>query len=104
MTPSAPPSAALRNFLFVATFIGVVALVLGTLPLSMSPMIFDSGESPEAWGIFLFIWAMPAVLVCGLVLGWIGFARRHDGMTVAGLILAALPVLGAIGILVLAGF
>jgi hypothetical protein len=47
---------------------------------------------------------MPVVLAGGLVLGWVGFARGSSAMATAGLVLAALPVLGAVGILVLAGF
>ena len=88
----------------LATIVGALLLMLAAWPLSMSPMIFDSGQSAETWGVFLAIWAMPVVLVAGLATGWIGFARNARGTVIAGLAVAALPVLAAIGILVMSGF
>lgn len=96
-------SSSLRNVMLAATVVGVILLMLSAWPLMMSPMIFDSGESPEAWAIFATIWLMPVVLIAGLVIGWIGFARKARGMAMFGLILAALPVLAAVGVLVMAG-
>jgi hypothetical protein len=99
-----PESASLRTALTIATVIGGLLLMLAVWPLSMTPLIFDSGESPMTWGVFLAVWAMPVVLIAGLLMGWIGFARNAHGVAVAGLIVAVLPVLAAIGILVMSGF
>ena len=89
--------------MLAATIVGGLLLMLSVMPLMMSPMIFDSGESPEAWTIFAAIWLMPVVLIAGLVIGWIGFARGAQGMVTFGLILAALPLVAAVGVLVMAG-
>ncbi|HUB86054.1 MAG TPA: hypothetical protein VL971_10200 [Rhizomicrobium sp.] len=89
--------------MLAATVLGAVLLMLSAWPLMMSPMIFDSGESTEAWTIFAAIWFAPVVLIVGLVVGWIGFARSARGMVTFGLILAALPVIAAVGVLVMAG-
>jgi hypothetical protein len=89
--------------MLAATIVGVVLLMLGVWPLTMSPMIFDSGESATAWAIFMAIWSMPLLLIAGLAIGWIGFARNVRGTVVIGLIVAALPVVAAVGVLVMAG-
>ena len=102
--PVKPESASLRNLLIAASVIGALALMASVMPLMMSPMIFDSGESPAAWGWFVALWLMPVVLIAGLAIGWMGFARRSRRIAVAGLVLFALPILATIGILVMAGF
>ncbi len=89
--------------MLAATIVGAVLLVLSAVPLMMSPMIFDSGETAEAWTIFAAIWLMPVVLIAGLIIGWIGFARNVRRMVTLGLILAALPLIAAVGVLVMAG-
>ena len=102
MAAAKPESAGLRNTLTIATIAGGLLLMLAVWPLSMTPEIFDSGQNAQTWGVFLGIWAMPVGLVAGLATGWIGFARNAHGVAIAGLILAALPVLTAIGILAMA--
>ena len=89
--------------MLAATIAGALLLMLDVWPLMMTPMIFDSGESADAWSIFLAIWSMPALLIVGLVMGWIGFAKGARRLVTFGLILAALPVIGAVGVLVMAG-
>jgi hypothetical protein len=89
--------------MIAATVIGVLLLLAAAWPLSMSPMIFDSGQSAEIWSIFIAIWLMPAALFAGIVVGWIGFARTARRIVMTGLMLAILPVLAAIGILIMAG-
>lgn len=96
-------SSKLRNLMLAATVVGVILLMLSVFPLTMSPMIFDSGESTAAWSIFFAIWSMPVLLIVGLVIGWIGFARNAARMTMIGLIVAVLPVVAALGVLVMAG-
>ena len=89
--------------MIVATVVGVIALMLGMFPLMMSPMIFDSGESAAAWSIFIFIWLMPAILLGGLIIGWVGLAAGRRAVTVAGLVMVAAPIAIAAGILAMAG-
>lgn len=98
-----PEPTGLRNTLTIATIAGALLLMLAIWPLSMTPMIFDSGQSAATWSVFLAIWAMPVVLIAGLVTGWVGIARDAHGVVVAGLILAALPVLAGAGVLVMSG-
>lgn len=88
----------------IATILGGLLLMLAAWPLTMSPAIFDSGESTAAWEVFLAIWAMPVVLLIGLAVGWIGFARNVHNVVIAGLVIAALPVFAAIGVLMMSGF
>jgi hypothetical protein len=96
-------SSRLRNTMLAATVVGVILLMLGMAPLMMSPMIFDSGESGAAWSIFVAIWSMPVLLIAGLAIGWIGFFRNAARTVVFGLILAGLPLVAALGVLIMAG-
>jgi|GEM_PF-6792282 small-conductance mechanosensitive channel len=96
-------SSSLRNLMLGATVLGVFALMASAFPLSMSPEIFDSGEDVATWSLFIGLWLMPVVLIAGLAIGWIGFARNARNLALLGLVLAALPLLVAIGILVMAG-
>lgn len=96
-------SAGLRVFLVVVTAIGVLLLMAGTFALRMSPMIFDSGQSLTTWSLFIFLWLMPVALIAGLVIAWVGYAKEAMGAVVGGLILAALPVAIAAGVIVMAG-
>jgi hypothetical protein len=89
--------------MLAATIVGVLLLMLGTWPLSMSPMIFDSGESMETWSLFIAIWLMPVALIAGIAIGWIGLARNTRGIVTFGLALAALPLLVLVGVLAMAG-
>jgi small-conductance mechanosensitive channel len=100
---SKPESTTHRNLMLAATIVGVIVLMLSAFPLMMSPMIFDSGESATAWSIFIAIWMAPVVLIVGLVVGWIGVARRSQAMVVTGLLLAVAPMVAALGILLMAG-
>ncbi|HEY5338552.1 MAG TPA: hypothetical protein VIJ85_10130 [Rhizomicrobium sp.] len=101
--PRRPESATLRNTLVAATVIGVLLLMLSVFPLMMSPMIFDSGESADTWSIFIAIWLAPVVLIAGLVIGWIGFASGARRVAIAGLVVAAVPAVLALGVLIMAG-
>lgn len=103
MSEARTESSGLRNLMLAATVVGVILLMLSLFPLTMSPMIFDSGESTAAWSIFLTIWSLPVLLIVGLVIGWIGFSRDAPRTVVLGLIVAVLPVAAALGVLVMAG-
>jgi small-conductance mechanosensitive channel len=97
-------SAGLRTVMIVATIIGGLLLMLSAGLLAMSPMIFDSGESPTAWAVFSAIWAMPIILIAGLVIGWIGFARNARGIVGLGIALAGFPLVAGMGVLAMSGF
>ena len=101
--PARVESSSLRNLMVAASVIGALLLMASFGVLMMSPMLFDSGEGPEAWTIFTIVWLMPVVLIAGLVIGWIGFARDARRMVIAGLCIAAVPPLLALGVIVMAG-
>ncbi len=96
-------SPGLRNFLLVVTVLGALLLMASAFPLRMSPMIFDSGENVTTWSVFIFLWLMPAALIAGIAIAWLGYARNARAIVVCGLALAAAPVLITAGILVMAG-
>ena len=103
MSAARTESSRLRNIMLAATVVGVILLMLSVFPLMMSPMIFDSGESAQTWSLFIAIWSLPLLVIAGLVIGWIGFSRNAAHTVVFGLLLAALPVIAALGVLVMAG-
>jgi hypothetical protein len=86
-----------------ASAIGALVLSLSAWPLSMTPELFDSGYGLDVWSLVIAIWLLPVALVAGLALGWWGFARNRSGVVASGLVLAAAPVLLAIGYLVIGG-
>jgi len=86
-----------------ATVIGTLVLSLSAWPLSMTPELFDSGYGLDVWSLVIAIWLLPVALIAGLALGWWGLARNKSGVVAAGLVLAATPVLLAIGYLVIGG-
>ena len=96
-------SAMLKNLLIVVTVAGILLLMASAFPLEMSPEIFDSGQSVTTWSIFIGLWLMPALLIVGIATAWVGFARNARILVVGGLGLGALPVLIAIGVIVMAG-
>lgn len=96
-------SPGLRNFLLVVTVLAGFLLMASTYPLTMSPMLFDSGESAAAWSVFIFVWLMPMLLIAGVAVAWWGYAKNAGRRVVFGLLVAAAPVLIAAGILVVSG-
>lgn len=96
-------SPGLRNFLLVVTVLAAVLLMASAYPLTMSPMLFDSGENAAAWSVFIFVWFMPVLLIAGVAAAWWGYAKGAGRMVVFGLLLAAAPVLIAAGILAVSG-
>jgi hypothetical protein len=101
--PARAESSRLRNIMIAATVVGVLLLIASGGLLMMSPMLFDSGASAASWSIFIAVWMAPLVLIAGIVIGWIGFACGTPHMVTAGLVIAALPVLAAVGVFVMAG-
>jgi len=103
MTEPKSEFATLRNLMIAATVAGALILSLSAWPLSMTPELFDSGYGLDVWSLVIAIWLLPVALVVGLALGWWGFARNRSGAVATGLVLAATPVLLAIGYLVIGG-
>jgi hypothetical protein len=76
--------------LIVATILGIVLIFASFLPLMFSPMIFDAGETPWAWTMFIAVWLFPVDLLASLVVAWIAFAARAYRVVWIGAVLAAL--------------
>ncbi len=93
----------LRAFLVITTFVAALALMMGTFVLRMTGEIFDSGQNSTTWSVFLFIWAMPVLLIVGVAVGWIAYARRARTVAWLGLAIALAPLLIAAGIIAIAG-
>jgi hypothetical protein len=91
-----------RPLLVIVTVADALLLMASAFPLRMSPKIFDSGEDVTTWSIFILLWLMPIVLIAGIVLAWIGYAKNTINLVVLGLALAAAPVIVAAGTLVMA--
>jgi len=75
-----------------ATVLGAGEVIFDLAAMMMSPMMFDSGESRAAWAAFTAIWTMPLVVILGLLLGWIGYARHGTRLATAGIVLLVLPL------------
>lgn len=93
----------LRALLVITTIVAALALMAGTFVLRMTEEIFDSGQNSTTWSIFLFVWAMPVLLLAGLSIGWIAYARGARAVAWLGLALALSPLLIAAGIIAIAG-
>jgi hypothetical protein len=52
--------------------------VASVFPVMMSPMLFDSGESALAWGMFAAILAFPILCACSIVASWVLWIGRRD--------------------------
>jgi hypothetical protein len=89
---------ALRTRLLVFTVLGFVIGIAAFLPLLTSFMIFDVGETQEAWTAFIAIWCMPLVMIVSLVLAWIGYAVGSYNLTRFSLFVNAIP-LALLGVL-----
>ena len=64
--------------LIVITAVFLLSLFPAALFVMMSPMVFDSGASPQAWMVVIPIWLYPFAVLVSLVGSWTAFAaRRH---------------------------
>ncbi|WP_188764601.1 hypothetical protein [Emticicia aquatilis] len=64
----------------IATIILNVLLLLGLVPAIMgamtSPMIFDSGQNPNLWRVFITMLALPVVIIICQIISWIAYFRQ----------------------------
>jgi hypothetical protein len=64
----------------IASIILNVLLLLGLVPAILgamsSPMIFDSGENPNLWRVFITMLALPIVIIVCQIISWIAFFRQ----------------------------
>jgi hypothetical protein len=83
--------------LVVETLLAGAFLLLIIVPLMMSPMIFDSGETDARWMFFTALWLSPLVVLAGIGAAWIAYAVRVYWLSIAGLVTAGLPIALAAG-------
>jgi hypothetical protein len=88
----APRPARLGLALILETLLSGAFLMLIVMPLMMSPMIFDSGETDARFVFFSALWAAPIVVLAGIAGAWIAYGVRAYRLSVAGLITAGLPI------------
>jgi hypothetical protein len=101
MTEHVNAALGLRGWLIGLTVLGILATMGSAIPLMMSPMIFDSGESREAWTLFIALWLSPVAWVLGIIVGWVGYVFGSHFVTLAGVILIVLPFAALIGAILL---
>ena len=78
--------------LVVATAIYLLTLPFALAAALMSPMAFDSGESPAAWAYLGGALSYPVLVVATLIAAWLLYRRRrHRGCLVVLLV----PLVGA---------
>jgi hypothetical protein len=85
-------------YLIVATIVFGLSLLPAAMAAMMSPMAFDSGESPEAWTLVLLVWSYPVLVLVGLLVAWILYASRAYRTAIA---FSLLPLLGVAALAVL---
>ena len=83
----------LGKFLKIATVLCVVVGFASILPLMMSFMVFDAGETRQAWTLFIAIWSMPIVMLRALAVAWIAYGARAFKASVAALVVFLMPFL-----------
>lgn len=82
----------LRGWLIIVTIVALIGGFASTIPLMMSVMVFDAGETRDAWLMFTAIWMAPFLLIAGLIVGWVGFLSNSYGATRAGIFLMLTPL------------
>ena len=92
-----PRPARLGLALVLETLLSGAFLMLIVMPLMMSPMLFDSGETPARWMFFTALWVSPLVVLAGIVAAWIAYAVRVYWLSIAALVTAGLPIAIAAG-------
>lgn len=64
----------------IATIILNILLLLGLVPAIMgamtSPMLFDSGQNPNLWRVFITMLALPVVIIICQIVSWIAYFRQ----------------------------
>jgi hypothetical protein len=83
--------------LVLETFVSGAFLMMIVVPLMMSPMIFDSGETQDRWMFFTALWVSPLIVLAGIAAAWIAYGVRVYWLSIAGLVTAGLPIALAAG-------
>jgi hypothetical protein len=78
--------------LIAATAVYVLSLPFAVVAALMSPMAFDSGQSPAAWAYLGGALSYPIWVVAGLVSAWLFYRRRRERASMVALLL---PLLGS---------
>lgn len=60
----------------IITLLLLALLALSGMMAMMSPMMFDSGETPMLWAAFWTVLSLPVVIIMAIVLAWIFFFVR----------------------------
>lgn len=69
--------------LVVATVLYLLSLPFAVVAALMSPMAFDSGQSPAAWAYLGGALSYPLLVVAALIASWLLYRRRrHRGCLV----------------------
>lgn len=63
--------------LITTTALFALSLIPAGAMIVMSPMAFDSGETPAIWRAVLILWAYPFVVILAIAGSWILFALRR---------------------------
>ena len=79
-----------KVLLIVATVLYGLSLLPAAMMVLMSPMMFDSGESPKLWTIFGLVVGYPVLVLLTLVVAWVLFVKKKYR---AALIVSLLPIL-----------
>ena len=83
----------LGKYLKIATVLCVVVGFASILPLMMSFMVFDAGETRQAWTLFIAIWSLPIVMLGALAIAWIAYGATAFKISVAALVVFLVPFL-----------
>lgn len=67
-------------WMIVSQILTVLSLGIWLLVAGLSVMAFDSGVSAEAWTFVIIVWSYPIVPLVLVILSWIAFARRKNGL------------------------
>lgn len=94
---TAPRPARLGLALILETLLSGAFLMLIVMPLMMSPMIFDSGETDVRLMFFTALWVSPLIVLAGIAGAWIAYGVRIYWLSIAGLVTAGLPIALAAG-------
>ena len=80
-----------RLVLIAGSLVYLLSLPPAVMAAFMSPMAFDSGESPGAWAFLAGCVAYPLLVVAALIAAWVLFARQRHRAAMFSLLL---PVVG----------
>jgi hypothetical protein len=86
--------------LVIESVLAVGFLIVIAMPLMMSPMMFDSGETQGRWIVFTALWLSPLVVLAGTGIAWLGYALRAYWLSMASLVVSAVPIAIAAGTVV----